>query len=489
MGGVETVRGIGYQHAHAVLCALDVLADDALGAIRVEGTADVMDIEIHNTQGAVVLAKQVKIRSSGYSWGQKELLDIMRAWAGLKIASGADFEFLTDGRLGPTGEKVRRALDAASSEQYSELAELLGVAEASPICLTLKRARIRQDVTGVEMVLLAAEREVRAWLTDSRNDADADEQARQAVDRLFRLLSVRAGEADPAARVVPRDEIAETLGGLTHVEVSDRWPGTLRNIYTAAAAQSEEILISPRLADLDLGYSPGRLGFAGSEERQTSDGTFPLDDLLTKTGPSILAGPTGSGKSSATRLLRTEAAAAGFVVLVGHAETYVPGRLDALAADALGSVVRKQLPAITGRQVLNDPQVLVVVDGVSEVPLEVREALRDELRASVAAYRGARVLLVGRDAAALMSALPISTATRRYHLAAWNSLDRREAIRRTVLDEHMTDDFASAIAARVERPLGDAANNPMLFTMALQLINDGVPFNDRGSLYQASIWG
>jgi len=144
VGGVEAVRGIGYQHAHAVLTALDVLDDENLGAIRVEGVEDVMDIEVHALDGTVVLAKQVKVRGEGYSWGKKALLDVMRMWADLDVAAGASFEFLTDGRLGPSGMEVSAALEAAADGSFGQLAALLDEAESSPICEILSRARVLQ---------------------------------------------------------------------------------------------------------------------------------------------------------------------------------------------------------------------------------------------------------------------------------------------------------------------------------------------------------
>jgi hypothetical protein len=36
VGGVDTYRGIAYQHAQAVLSALDVVESDEFAAIRVE---------------------------------------------------------------------------------------------------------------------------------------------------------------------------------------------------------------------------------------------------------------------------------------------------------------------------------------------------------------------------------------------------------------------------------------------------------------------
>ena len=482
MGGVEAVRGIGYQHAHAVLTALDVLNDENLGAIRVEGVEDVMDIEVHALDGTVVLAKQVKVRGEGYSWGKKALLDVMRVWANLDIAAGTAFEFLTDGRLGPSGMEVSAALEAAADGSFGQLAGLLNEAESSPICEILSRARVRQEATGVETVLLEAEREVRALLPGARTRADLAEQASQAVDRLYRLLSVRAGEGDDDARIVTRAEIADVLGGLAHLSEPDRWPGTLRDTYQkATASQIEQSSVMPRLVSLQ----------GDAEAVGASGGTLALSEILASSGPVILAGGTGTGKTTAARLLRREAGSAGKTVVVGHAETYVPGRLEALVADALSAIVGRELSAVTGRQVLNDPDVLLVIDGVSEVPVAVWMALRDELRAPVATLSGARVLVAGRDVAVLGSVLPTSVAPMRYQLAGLGSSQRRELVRRSIAthgDLAKVDDHAvHRLASQVERPLGDAAGNPMLFTMALELVGEGIAFTDRASMYQATL--
>lgn len=483
MGGVEAVRGIGYQHAHAVLTALDVLADETLGAIRVEGVADVMDIEVHAIDGTVVLAKQVKVRGARYSWGKKALLDVMRAWAALDVAAEASFEFLTDGRLGPSGEEVLTAIDAAADGTFAQLAALLGEAESSPICEALSRVRVRQEAIGVETVLLEAEREVSALLPGARSQADLEEHARQAVDRLYRLLSVRAGKGDDNARVVTRAEIAEVLGGLTYLAKPDRWPGTLRATYqeAAAAGDADRAAVMLRLVPLKTGAEGG-----GQD-----DGALALSQILVGNGPVVLSGRTGSGKTTAVRLLRRDAAQAGVTVVVGHAETYMPGRLNALVADAVSAVVRRELSAVTGQQLLNDPAVLLVIDGVSEVPDATRLAMRDELRTLVAARSGARVLVAGRDVAVLSSVLPTSVVRTHYRLASLGSAQRRDLVRTFIAGDanaaEVDDHAVRALASQVERPLGDAAGNPMLFAMALQLVGEGIAFTDRASIYKATV--
>lgn len=55
VGGADTYRGIAYQHAQAVLSALDVMQSDVFAAIRVEGADDVIDIELLDADGRVVV--------------------------------------------------------------------------------------------------------------------------------------------------------------------------------------------------------------------------------------------------------------------------------------------------------------------------------------------------------------------------------------------------------------------------------------------------
>jgi hypothetical protein len=111
----------------------------------------------------------------------------------------------------------------------------------------------------------------------------------------------------------------------------------------------------------------------------------PVTDLLQETGTTVIFGRTGTGKSTAAELLRRDGARQEQVVLVASAEAYIPGCLPALAADAISEVLGEDLPAATGRQALADRGVTLVIDGVSEVPTEMREGLHEELRAPQAA--------------------------------------------------------------------------------------------------------
>ena len=186
----------------------------------------------------------------------------------------------------------------------------------------------------------------------------------------------RTGEADPAMRVFTRAEIAGILGVSADQPSAARWPAGLRDRYLAAASSLELGQFAGALIGTHAPAMP-RIRVAGAT---TSEGR-PVTDLLQETRPSVLAGRTGMGKSTAAELLRRDGARHGQAVLVAHAEAYLPGRLSALAADAISELIREDLPAASGRQALADKAVTLIIDGVSEVPDDIRLALADELRA------------------------------------------------------------------------------------------------------------
>lgn len=470
-----------------MLAALDVLDDINLAALRVEGVHDVVDIELFTVGMSVHHAKQVKSRVEPYTWGEAELLAVLRRWGNLPHADHATFEFLTNGRLGPSGENVQAALDAAALGRPQALADILDRDVPGAACATLKHARIRVDPAGIGVLLLRAERQVAAMLPQARTAADAREQAQHAVDRLFRLLFDRAANRDPAARIVTREEIAATLRVPANQVASQRWPGAVRDRYLQASRDVPlGAFVSQLVEPHGAARAPVRRVDAPRREEQLE-----CSALLSGNRPVILAGRTGTGKSTTARSLCRDAAGTGQVIILAHAEAYLPGRLEALAADALSDLLGEDLPTATGRQVLADGSVTLVIDGVSEVPAPARDALHDDLAASVTAGRGVRVALVGRDVAVLRETLPSSVVPDAYQMVELDAERRFDLACRTLLGEPSTggeqDQSAYEIrnvVAQVEHALGDAAANPLLFTMGLTLVAEGTPFTSRATLYQ-----
>lgn len=490
MGGVDTVRGIAYQQAQAVLAALDVLSDPDIEALRVEGVDDIVDIELLNAGGTLRHAKQVKTRAQQYSWGEGELIDIMRRWAQLPNAPQASFEFLTDGRLGPTGEKVRLALVQAGEGSLDALADLIGEEPSSDICKILSKARLRVDHVPVGALLRRAEHEVIAMLPQTRTASDAQEQAERAVGALFQRLFEHGGAPNAEARLVTRQEIADILGVPADQAAWQRWPGSVRLRYLEAAkVLTPDAVVAAKVDALDA-VRPTVYHLEAERGAESLDASA----LLRSDGPVTLAGRTGTGKSTAVRTLRRDGAAVGRVVLLAHAETYLPGRLEALVADALSELLAEDLPSATGRQALADRDVTLIIDGVSEVPSSMRNSLHEDLLASLAARRGARIVLVGRDLAALREVLPSSVVPSSFVMAVFGSKRRFELaclvlLGGSAVEESDSEDVrhVKTVVAQVEHALDDAAGNALIFTMGLILISEGTPFTSRATLYDAFI--
>jgi len=485
--GSDTYRGIGYQHAQAILTALDVLGDLSLGSMRVEGVADVVDIEVFAADGSLRAAKQVKVRAEEYTWGRAELIEVLRRWAVLPDAAHASFEFVTDGRLGPTGQKLADALDCAADGDLQELAAILEEDVGSSVCAAVANARVLRDPSTFEALLSRAERQVRALLPDPRTAADAENQAEQAINRLFVEMFGYASNAEPQQRLLMRTELAQILGVPADLPVSKRWPGDLRDRYLDAARSRD-------LQQFVVALVAPSLPLMRDSDREINGDPLPVSSLLQEDRPSALAGRTGMGKSTAGELLRQEAAHHERVVLLAHAEAYLPGRLEALAADAISEMTREDCPAATGRQALADSDVMLVIDGVSEVPEEVREGLKTDLLAPVAASRGARIVLLGRDIAVLRDSLPSSRTPAIFQLVEFDP-QRRLDLACRLLRGASADDSANAAwlpglwadITRVDQALGDAAGNPLLLTMALMLTGQGIAFTDRAGLYRGFV--
>jgi hypothetical protein len=238
-----------------------------------------------------------------------------------------------------------------------------------------------------------------------------------------------------------------------------------------------------------------------------------VGELDRVTSPILLTGRTGSGKSTIARLWRASAASVGERLVVCHAEAYLPQAIDRVVADAVGDVVGRDLPRAVGRQVLAHTGTTIVIDGVSEVPPQVRVELAKELRTHFAGGHSARIVLLGCDEAVCAGVLPSTqTSTRLYpqafgyaelldftakSIARWRS--ERGPERRSSDDSRVestsgfdlsSDGFTQkcrAALAQVEHDLGDAAGNPMLLRLALELVDGGVAFTDRASVYSLTV--
>lgn len=499
VSGVDTVRGINYQHCHALLAALEVVLDPNVVGIRVEGTDDVLDLEIHaiapdsGVEPFVVRGLQMKSRLQPYTWAKGELLDIVRRWASRPVSSRSEFVLLTDGELGPSGRQVQEALRIAADGDLDPIAEFLGLATHDPLVAVAARASIVSEPGTVEAMLHAAEREVRARLPFGPNHPDAPRLAEERVNALFRVISTHSGMPDPDDRMISRDALTAVLGGLSQVTAANRWAGDLGEEYRRLAAAEDVSGVALPVLKAEWRKDPLTLG-----------------ELAGISGPILLTGRTGSGKSTVARLWRVSAAGDRERVVVCHAEAYMPRQLGRAVADAVGEVVGRDLPSVVGQQVLGDARSTIVIDGVSEVPSEFRRELAMELRNHFAARHGARTVLLGRDESVCASVLPATQASNRLHPAAFGHQERMSIVANflgkprsggTTADGLQGKDVHGAsypgrtsfhhdcerILAQIQHALGEAAGIPMLLQLALELVGGGIPFTDRASLYELTV--
>lgn len=481
MAGADTVRGIAYQQWHAVCEAVGILDSPNAVALRVEGMDDIVDIEILDENLDVLRALQIRSRTAPGTWGRAELVAVLKRWAGVPATAGARFDFVTNARLGPTGELVRHVLELSRSGSAGPLAELLDIDPASPVCECLRRAFVRQDAALAGELAGRTVRDVIAMLPAARTAQDAENDAETRVFRLFQALLDRAGRPNPPDRIMMRSEIAQILGVPADQRRSQQWQA-LRGRYVEAAR----------------GWHPP----AGSRPVREVDRLIAIDGdrtdqevtALLAGHSSVLAGRTGSGNSTAVAQLVRSTAAKGRVVIPAAAEAYVAGRLAALVADSVASLLDEPVPVSTGLQILADRGATLIIDGASEISGAARDRLREELLAPLSAGTGASVVVVGRDVAALRALFPTTLAVPVFTLRDLDA-QRRTAIVAGILEHAadrrrqfgVTSHPTAGLVAQVESVLGDAGGNPMLFTMAAEMIVAGVEFTNVTELYRSFV--
>ncbi len=456
MAGTDTVRGIAYQQAHAIHLAIEIVEQYPEHQLRVEGTDDVVDVEVLDADGRLVGAHQMKSRS-GAAWTPKPIADVMRRWADLN-EPGATFTFITNGELGPGAQTLSDILASSEADRTSRLATELNVSEA--FAERLAFARVRVDLSSVGTLLEAAERRIAARLDPLSRDRG--ETAVQRVDTLVRVLMERAAHNNPADRLFTAAELQALVGGERGERAEYQWPGALKDSYMVTAASTPPTLV------------PLRLYAQGGEPAIDADAL-----LLAKTAS--LSGPTGTGKSSVIRMLQASAATAGRAVIVCRAETYIPGQLGALVADALGFSVGTAIPTYAGRKVLADPDAVVVVDGVSEIPDATLEHFAEDLKPLLNRPGFASIVLVGRDPAVLRRLLEPAPGHESFSVTPLEHSDQERLIKSIV---GLTASGLEQIRARAERVLGDGARNPMLLTIFLQAGTGDTVELSRSAVYE-----
>lgn len=480
VGGVDATAGFAYQHAQAVHRVLDLAGVEGAGHVRVEATNDVVDVEVYSGDGTLVRAAQYKIRDQKYTWGEAELVAELARWSVLAAAyPDAQYEFVTDGRLGPTGRKVQEALVAVRAGQTAALSELARSRNVTLDPTACARASIVADTPGFDELIVSAIDRVAGLLPHVTGELEAEERGTQLIHALLRMVVGRSGDADPGARVIAKSELDVLLSDRREYVATESWSTDLRNEFLQSVGQTTLRGVSLRCESTGAG---ARIGTSGGDK------AWNLEELIGNAEVPLLSGPTGSGKTTVIRRAQFAAAQRGEIVIVVDAEGYVPKRLGSLVARGINTPGFVGAYSATGLRALCDPEVTVIIDGVSEIPSEAREALRTELKQLVASDVRAKLVLVGRDSTILQGVLPRHSSV---HPIAVEQLDRARRIE--ILSELSRGALDSRgvqrLVAQAEHALKGAANNPQLFVVGSTLIASGYEFNDSASMYRRYVHG
>jgi energy-coupling factor transporter ATP-binding protein EcfA2 len=459
MGGVDASAGFAYQHAQAVQMALALATDPNLHAIRVEAENDVIDVEIRSQDGHLVKGSQFKLRNQSDTWGQQELIDELIRWSRLARENpGATYEFVTDGRLGPTGVKVHEALKKAASGDLHDI-RLLILGKTGDVVVSdesLMRASIRAERLTYADLIHAAQKRARALLPNVTSKAEVEERGRWVVLELVNMVTERSGLADEAARIITRDEVLELLATPQDHIPSTQWGALLKSRFCAS------VLARPNVSPVELACRPDvAIGAGSAAESQ------PLEAWAQEKAVRLLAGASGSGKSTVVLDMQRRAAERGAVVVAVSAEDYMPGRLAALVAGGLNRHTFIGAHPAVGTAALADPEVVIAVDGVTEIPAGKREELADELRQFLTADRRAELVLIGRGLTAMRALLNRSVTTTDLEVCA---MSEDEQCR--ILESFYQLDGATAqwLFRQVDHVMREAASNPLMLLLGARAI-------------------
>ncbi len=478
MSGVGTIKGITFQTVQALSDVVDLVVEGHGEAVTIEGADDVVDYEVLDGDGRPVAVRQAKARQEPGTWGANELAKILCVWGQVDYADTTEFAFVTDASLSDSGQRLQ---DLIKEMQLHPDEEVLRQTAASfrgglqlPSLEVLRRVRILTRMGTPETVLARVEMRILALLSRAR--LATLEDAASAANAVLRKLFIIGGSPDPGRRTITRAEVLAALGlDEASLQGDLAWSQDTAAAYRAAVAheslQGREIVpinvvsaATPRVL---------RLLHASDSPRAAQS----LDTVLGEQA-AALVGATGEGKSTALRYLAGLAAQHGLVPVLFEATGHTAGALPQRVRHGIEAVLKRPLTAGAVQQVSVTPELLLLIDGVSEVSVNTRASLRSDLD-QLAAQRPVRVIAVGRDLPLTIdgAGLPDSTAVFR--------IDRLDHAHRM----EMAATIGRQLAVRtIEHRLGSAADNPMLFLMALSLSDDGAP-RSRVEVYEQFIHG
>lgn len=474
MSGADTWRGIAFQAALTASRAMDVLEGQLGDWLDIDAGAEAVDYA-SGTRHDVALSGQAKTRAEAYDWPPGELAEILKRL--IAQAEGADtrLEFVTDGQLSrESSTKLLPALGRAgegdATQQDWDYLDSYGIRPY--MAGALRRLAVITRYDSPPALLDRAVRRVRA-LADL-GVALTDAEAELRVGRLLRRIDKCGSASADAESRLTRREIAEIVGAdVDVIDAATPWSEEVADEYRGAIADlpsMEELVelgaelqsVTPTVSALDALTSDGNVGLGSSTE--------PVLDLLDR--DCLIIGPAGAGKSRSAQMLRRRAADVGLVPVLLAPKTYAAGTLAATLGAAVSRVLGRTLSPSTGSLLLSRQETVLIIDGASELDPQMRRALARDVDDVRTHLQCPTVLVAGRSVGGLR---PLDLPA--YRLRELDGQLRAEIVAaRTGLDPR-------PIVAELGRALGEAAGNPLMFTMALELIVAGEEVTSVGSVY------
>ncbi|MFC1611413.1 NACHT domain-containing protein [Myxococcota bacterium] len=481
MGGVDAIRGITYQHVCAMTAALDVVEDAEGGSITIEGTADIVDYEIVDRHSELICIAQVKSRKEPYSWRLNEISAIIKKWSETKPLC-LRFEFISDGPLRDDAHKaivepLSRLIEQRDEEHAKVLRSALSLPD-TPLDI-FRRVRIKTRHGSTEGLLHGLEMRV-LRLLEMSGQASSDE-AEAGVNKLFRAVSMAGGDPNLVARNLSRLQLAVLLGAsLDTIDRAGQWDAEVQAHIREHYRQN----LAPHIAVLgaclqDASHPALRLQPGRAVTPHNTD-PVPITELFEANPRLAICGVAGAGKTTTIQLLCSTIAEEGGIPIAVSPGEYLRNELPRLIRESLEHSGGTHLAPGAVHASLQSEGATLLVDGATELPPHERLLLVSDLDALLKAHPGLRCIVTGRQAAVLQQ-LGLVTC----FLCGMSATDRA-TLAAALLDD---DSDKAAIQLACENGLGDAASNPLLYTMALALASQGRPTNSGVDLYQGAISG
>ncbi|MFJ8015938.1 NACHT domain-containing protein [Streptomyces sp. NPDC096339] len=404
-------------------------------------------------------------------------------------------------RLGPAcaelPEHERLAALDAVADAFAALgpldAEALFAADLDPLALAAAvlahtpSARLNDQAEAVyrELVQLCCGHAVEYMTTLPGFDARTNVELIRRTGDLSRTLSdVREWTKPQHAASIARFEaryvayVAETHGrlelfGVTFSRPRQDWPLNLAYISLAVTGEGEDFF---------------------PVERGLNRRTVKVEEALSGTDRILLRGPAGSGKTTLVDWLALNAAQRSFGPQLRDLNACIPFvlRLRSFASE-IGLPAPEDWLRTSGvpftppdgwiEDVLSGGRALVLIDGVDEVPQQLREKAENWLRSMIAAYPQARYVVTTRPSAVPNDwlarqrftshlLLPMEGSDVQSFVSHWHEAVRSEcpsADERDRLDAY-EDSLMRAVTSRQD--LGRLATNPLMCALLCALNRD-----------------